>query len=90
MRTLTAKTTPLVRVRRRLAFTVGVLSLIIAGSTFFATRPTRLETPTTQDPPGVPVKTATATQETLPLEITAVGTAKAYSSAAMDSDVDCG
>jgi hypothetical protein len=83
MRTVNGKGILLVRFRHPLVLTVGLLGLIIVGSTFFATRPTRQETPGTQTPetPGVPVKRAIATRERLPLQITAAGTAEAHSSA---------
>ena len=89
MRTLNART-PLVRFRHPLVFTMGLLSLIAVGSTLLATRQAGKETPVAQlqDIQGVPVHTATVTQESLQLRITAAGRVEAYSSTSVNSDVD--
>lgn len=66
--------TPLVRLRHPMVLTTGLLGLIIVGAAFLTTRqPTKgalgARTP---EAAGVPVRTATATQEKLPFQITAV------------------
>ena len=91
MKTVNAKI-PLVRLRRPLIFTVGLLGLIIVGSILFASRQANKEELVVQkqkqDTAGVTVNTATVTLERLPLQISAVGTAEAYSSASVKSDVN--
>jgi multidrug efflux system membrane fusion protein len=89
MRTLNAKMLPM-RFLYPLVLTVGLLSLILVGSIFFAiwqTSRQALVMPT-QDVAEAPVKTAIVTLQRQPLQITAVGTAEAYSSASVKSDVD--
>jgi membrane fusion protein, multidrug efflux system len=91
MKTVNAKI-PLVRFRRPLIFTVSLLGLIIIGSIFFASRQTNKEELVTQkqrqDTAGVMVNMATVILERLPLQISAAGTAEAYSSASVKSDVN--
>ena len=89
MRTLNAMT-PLVRMRHHLVFATGLLGVIVVGATFMATRQTTngALVARTQETAGVPVKTAAVIQEKLPLQITAVGAADAYSSVPVNSDVD--
>ena len=88
MRDLNA-TTPLVRFRHALVFTISLLGLIIVGSALVVTRKAnKYQVTQTADTAEVPVKTAIVTLEQLPLQITGAGTVEAYASAPVSSDVD--
>jgi membrane fusion protein, multidrug efflux system len=68
----------------------GLLSFIIAGSIIISTALAKKGQAAAQivEPAGVPVKTAGVTVETVPLQVSAIGTVQAYSTVSVKSEVD--
>jgi membrane fusion protein, multidrug efflux system len=79
----------LARFRRPALVAAGLLGFIVVGSALLATGFAKKEQAASPQalPAGVPVKTATVTTETVPLQISAIGNVQPYSTVSVKSEV---
>jgi membrane fusion protein, multidrug efflux system len=80
----------LARSRRPALIAAGLLGLIVVGSILLSTwfaKKEQAASPQAQ-PAGMPVKTATVTTESVPLQISAIGNVQPYSTVSVKSEVD--